>query len=164
MKKLAAALTLLALVLAASGACLTAQEENTPAPDFSVKDLKGNPISLSSYKGKVLVLNFWATWCPPCREEIPDFIEVYKSLNGQGLEILGLSVDRVPPGKLLEWIAKAGINYPIVMATDEIVEAYQPGKFIPSTIIVDRHGRIRYRNSGLMDKETLIGLFKEYLK
>jgi len=162
MKKFALMAIFAALFGAAAAACVAAQEESTPAPDFSVRDLKGNPLSLSSYKGKVLVLNFWATWCAPCREEIPDFIEAYKSLQGLGLEILGISVDRVPGERLREWTEKAGMNYPVAMATRSIIEDYQPGDYIPATIIIDRLGRIRYRSSGLMDKDTLVRLFREY--
>jgi len=155
---------LMTLVLVAAAGCTPAktQEENAPAPDFSVKDLKGNILTLASYKGKVLVLNFWATWCLPCREEIPDFIEAYKSLNARGLEILGLSVDRIPPGSLREWAEKAQMIYPVAMATAQILMDYQPGEYIPATIIIDRKGRIRYRTSGSMDKDTLVRLFKEY--
>jgi thiol-disulfide isomerase/thioredoxin len=108
------------------------------------------------------VINFWATWCPPCRKEIPDFIEAYKELKGQGLEILGVSVDDTTAPALLEWTRKNGLNYPVALATPEIVTAYEPGDFIPATIVVDRKGLIRFRQSELMDKKTLVGLFEKY--
>jgi cytochrome c biogenesis protein CcmG/thiol:disulfide interchange protein DsbE len=142
--------------------CMKAQETDTAAPDFSLKDLKGKTITLADYKGKVLILNFWATWCPPCREEIPDFIEAYKEFKDEGLEILGVSVDNIGEQKLSEWIAQAGINYPIALATRDIVINYEPGDFIPASIVVDRAGRIRYRKTGVLDKSTLVRLFKEY--
>jgi cytochrome c biogenesis protein CcmG/thiol:disulfide interchange protein DsbE len=162
MKKLVIVIMLAAA--AAAGACASTKgrEENAPAPDFSVKNLQGQTVSLADYRGKVLVLNFWATWCPPCRAEIPDFIESYKSLKDKGLEILGFSVDSFPPERLAEWTGKAGINYPVALATREVLEAYQPGDFIPATILIDGKGRIRYRHVGVMDKETLAQLFKEY--
>ena len=156
---------LMVLAVALAAVCTPAartQDEATPAPDFSLKDLRGQAVSLADFKGKVLVLNFWATWCPPCREEIPDFIETYKSLKGQGLEIVGLSVDRLTPDKLRAWTEEVGINYPVALATRQIVDAYQPGEYIPSTIIVDGKGRIRYRNVGPLDKDTLTRLFKEF--
>jgi len=136
--------------------------EAVPAPDFSIRDLQGNTLKLADFKGKVLVINFWATWCPPCRKEIPDFIEAYKELKGQGLEILGVSVDDTTAPALLEWTRKNGLNYPVALATPEIVTAYEPGDFIPATIIVDRKGLIRFRRSELMDKKTLVSLFEEY--
>jgi len=158
-----AALMTVAFV-AAGAACSPAktQAETTPAPDFTIKDLQGTSLSLSSYKGKVLVLNFWATWCPPCRKEIPDFIEAYRELKDKGLEILGVSVDETTAEALLEWTKKTGINYPIALATPEIVRDYEPGNYIPATIIIDRGGRIRYRQSSLLDKETLVRLFGQY--
>lgn len=164
MKKSRLIMIFAAAVLAVGLLTLPGQEENTPAPDFSLKDLRGNSISLAGYKGKVLVLNFWATWCPPCRAEIPDLIEVYGDMKGKGVEILGLSVDPVAPDKLLDWVEKAGINYPVAMATQEIVQDYKPGNYIPSTIIIDKAGRIRYRNTGTIDRETLVRLVKKLAK
>jgi peroxiredoxin len=169
MKNILAAAAMVALIaLAATAvACPPAAEteaeaEFAAAPDFSVKDLLGADLSLAGYKGKVLVLNFWATWCPPCRKEIPDFIEAYREYKDKGLEILGLSVDETTAPALLEWTKKTGINYPVALATPEIVRDYEPGQYIPATIIVDPAGRLRYRHTGLMDKETLIRLFEQY--
>ncbi|MCX6572960.1 MAG: TlpA disulfide reductase family protein [Candidatus Aminicenantes bacterium] len=167
MKKLiaAGAALMIALTIAAAAAACAPPKQDAkvvPAPDFSIKDLEGNTLSLASYKGKVLVINFWATWCPPCRREIPDFIAVYKELKSEGLEILGLSVDETTAPALLDWARKQGMNYPIALATPEIVAAYEPGEFIPATIIIDRKGQIRYRQSEMMDKDTLVGLFRKY--
>jgi peroxiredoxin len=159
---LSAALVLAAAVMAcAQPAAKTA--EAVAAPDFSVKDLQGNVRTLADYKGKVLVVNFWATWCPPCRREIPDLIAAYQELKSEGLEILGISVDTdLAPPDVLAWTKKVGINYPVAMATREIVTAYEPGDYIPATIIVDRKGRIRFRQSELMTKDALVRLFKQF--
>jgi peroxiredoxin len=166
MKKLIAVSASTVILMLALGAVACAQSRQdakpVPAPDFSVKDLQGKALNLAAYKGKVLVINFWATWCPPCRREIPDFIAAYKELKGEGLEILGLSVDEITGPSLLEWTRKMGINYPIALATPEIIRAYEPGDFIPATIIIDRKGVIRFRQSELMTKETLVRLFRQY--
>jgi peroxiredoxin len=164
MKKLLAAVPAIAIVLVLGAACAQTKAEGpvVPAPDFSIQDLQGNTLTLAAYRGKVLVINFWATWCPPCRREIPDLVEAYKELKGEGLEILGLSVDETTAPALLDWTRKNGMNYPIALATREIVAAYEPGDFIPATIIVDRKGNIRFRQSELMTKETLVKLFKQY--
>ncbi len=159
-----AALTLIVLTAAGTAACAAPKPESqeAAAPDFSIADLQGNTLTLSGYEGKVLFINFWATWCPPCRKEIPDFIEAYKELKAEGLEILGVSVDQTTAGALLEWVRKTGINYPIALATPEMVQAYEPGEYIPATIVVDRKGVIRYRQSELMDKDTLVKLFRKW--
>ena len=166
MQKLMAVLALTVISMFALGATACAGQdqgaEAVPAPDFSVKDLQGNSLNLAAYKGKVLVINFWATWCPPCRKEIPDFIAAYKELKGQGLEILGLSVDEKTAPDLIEWTRKMGVNYPVALATPEIIMAYEPGDYIPATIIIDRKGFIRFRKSELMDKDTLVRLFQQY--
>jgi thiol-disulfide isomerase/thioredoxin len=169
MKNVLAAAAMLALIALAATAVACppspeaeAESEAPAAPEFMVKDLMGTDLSLAGYKGKVLVINFWATWCPPCRREIPDFIEAYRELKGEGLEILGFSVDDTTAPALLEWTKKTGINYAIALATPDIIRDYEPGQYIPATIIVDRDGRLRYRHTGLMDKETLLRLFQQY--
>ncbi len=167
MVKCARGFTILTIILTlATGAAACAKQEEparpVSAPDFSVQDLQGNSLSLAAYKGKVLVINFWATWCPPCRREIPDLVAAYKELKSEGLEILGLSVDETTGADLLEWTRKMGINYPIALATPEIIKAYEPGDYIPATIIVDRKGIIRFRQSELMTKETLVRLFRKW--
>jgi cytochrome c biogenesis protein CcmG/thiol:disulfide interchange protein DsbE len=148
-------------LMAAGVAVLRAQSENVPAPDFVLKDLQGKDLKLADFKGKVLVLNFWATWCPPCRAEIPDFVEAYANKD-KGLEILGLSVDRMTADKLLPFVSKAKINYPVALADTKIVQDYGPGDYIPATIIIDKKGIVRHRHVGQMDKETLVQLFNQY--
>lgn len=133
------------------------------APEFTLSDLKGNEISLSDYQGDVIFLNFWATWCSPCRIEIPDFIEMYDKYKNKGMEILGISLDRVRPGKVLEFVEYIKINYPVVMGTKEIVDAYQTGPYIPVTIIIDKKGRIRHKHIGILNKETIEKYFLDLI-
>jgi peroxiredoxin len=166
MKKTIAASVLTVILTSAFGVAGCAQPrqgaEAVPAPDFSIKDLQGNVLNLAAYKGKVLVINFWATWCPPCRREIPDFIAAYKDLKDEGLEILGVSVDQITAPALVDWTRKMGMNYRVALATPEMITAYEPGDYIPATIIVDRKGMIRFRQSELMTKDTLSRLFRQY--
>jgi len=163
MKKALTVLIGLSFLLAAGAAILRAQGENVPAPDFVLKDLQGKDVKLADYKGKVLILNFWATWCPPCRAEIPDFVEAYAANRNKGLEILGLSVDLMTANELLPFVSKAKINYPVALADARIVEDYEPGNYIPTTIIIDKKGTVRHRHVGQMDKDTLVRLFNQLI-
>ncbi len=164
MKREVLILVLAGCLLAAGASCLRGQEENTPAPPFALKDLEGNALDLAAYKGKVLALNFWATWCPPCRAEIPDFIAASKEFRAKGLEIIGVSVDRMSAARLREWVASIGINYPVALADGKIIEDYRPGEYIPATIVIDKKGRIRYRHPGVLEKAMLLALFERYSK
>ncbi len=163
MKHIPTATVALAILLALGMPALAVQGENVPAPDFAIKDLQGKALSLADYKGKVLVLNFWATWCGPCRAEIPDFIEAYKENKARGLEILGVSVDRMEAERLLAFVNKAGINYPVALADRAIVQDYEPGDYIPATIVVDGKGVIRYRQVGQIEKAALVKLFDQLI-
>jgi len=160
------ALTLALLLSGAIGlSCAREQDGSSFAPDFRVTDLAGKTISLSDYRGKVLFLNFWATWCPPCRAEIPDFVEAYAEQKANGLEILGISVDTAGKSAVAAFVEKYKINYPVVLETKEntgkIIDDYQPGQFIPTTFIIDKAGRIRHKQVGAVDKETLLKHFRQ---
>ena len=154
-----ASVALFLLVITVS-AC-AASDDSTLAPDFRLKDLNGSEISLSDYEGKVLYINFWATWCPPCRAEIPEFIEFYKEYKDQGLEILGVSVDQMGADKVLAFVKASEMNYPVAMYTMEFINDYRPGNSIPTTIVIDRQGMIRHKQVGMMTKEMLIRIFQE---
>ena len=159
MKKIAVLVFLLAFAITTSGTLSIASDKE--APDFTLTDLSGKSISLSDLKGKVIFVNFWATWCGPCRHEIPDFIEFYNENKDNGVVILGVSVDK-SANKVRNFVEENKINYPIVMATNEMVGDYKPGKFIPTTIIIDTDGMIQEKKVGAMDKATLEHYFKEY--
>ena len=161
MRKSILLIALIAFTLIVSAATFAAKEK--PAPDFALTDLAGNEITLDDLTGKVIFLNFWATWCGPCRHEIPDFIEFYDKYKEQGVEIIGISVDKSEK-KVKEFMDQHKINYPVAMATNEIMGDYKPGRYIPTTIIINPNGDIVEKKVGIMDKATLESYFQELSK
>lgn len=119
-----------------------------PAPSWRLKDVDGNWVSSDQFKGKVVVLDFWATWCPPCRTEIPGYVVLQKKYAADGLVIIGVSVDTDGPVPVKKFMKDFGINYPIVMGDDDILAAYSPIRGYPTTFIIDRDGLIRNTKLG----------------
>ncbi len=122
--------------------------------DFTVKDLDGKKVNLSSFKGKVILLDFWATWCPPCKAEIPGFVELQQTYGEQGLQVVGVSVDD-PIEKLRPFADEFRMNYPVIvgLGEDDLQDAYGPMWGIPTTFLIARDGRICRKHSGLVGKE-----------
>jgi len=152
-----------ALLIASCGQAGNPQELG-PAPDFKIQDLQGNILSLADYRGKVLILNFWATWCPPCREEIPDFIEAFNLYKNKGLAIIGLSVDQMSPEDLTSFTVQYKITYPVAFAGSKIIQDYQPGQFIPTTFVIDKQGHIRHKQVGSIAKAQLVSIFEKLVQ
>jgi peroxiredoxin len=141
----------LALSLAAAGPLRAETVKPVPAPEWKLKDADGNLVSSDQFKGKVVVLDFWATWCPPCRSEIPGYVKLQAKYLADGLVIVGVSMDDDAPGRpaiVKKFMAQFGINYTIVMADDSVLNAFGPIGAIPTTFIIDRDGRIRNRKVG----------------
>jgi len=130
------------------------------APNFTLRDLKGNEISLSDYRGKIVILNFWTTWCKPCRVEIPGFVEIYEEYKNKGMEILGISLDRAGSEQILKFVEENKISYPVLLGTKEIATDYEI-QVIPITYIIDKKGKTRHKHIGYMDKNVLIRYFLE---
>lgn len=137
-------------------AALTAAALLAPAKlNFSFKDITGKKVSLSEFKGKVILLDFWATWCVPCKQEIPGFIELQKKYGGRGLQIIGLSVDdSLDMAKT--YATQMKMNYPILLAEgkEDILEAYDPIPSIPVSVIIDRRGQIVSRHLGIVSMDV----------
>lgn len=120
------------------------------APDFSLPDLSGQKLTLSSYRGKVVLLDFWATWCDPCREEIPRFVELQNRYRDQGLEIIGVSMDDGPE-PVREFYQRFHMNYPVVMGNATTGELYGGILGLPIAFLIGRDGRITARHIGATD-------------
>ncbi len=120
----------------------------TPVRPFLVNDLNGNVISTADFGGKVVVLNFWATWCPPCRDEIPEMIELASRYKDR-LEIIGVSMDTDPPDKVREFAKEMGINYPVIMGDNTLSVEYGGIPVLPTSFVVNTEGRIVQKHAGL---------------
>jgi thiol-disulfide isomerase/thioredoxin len=123
-----------------------------PAPQWELTNVEGKLVKLSDFHGKVVILDFWATWCVPCRVEIPHFIELQKQYGNKGLTIIGVSLDEQGPEVVKKFVKRLGVNYPIVIGNEKVVEAYGGIYAIPTTFVIDRQGRIVSRHIGYDDK------------
>jgi peroxiredoxin len=131
--------------------------ENTarkPAPNFTLLDSNGAKVTLAGLKGKVVLLNFWATWCGPCQVEIPWFVEFNKTYKARGLAVVGVSMDEDGWKSVKPYLATKKIDYPIVIGTEDVAKAYGGVDSLPSTFIIDRDGKIAFSHTGLVGKDT----------
>jgi peroxiredoxin len=132
-----------------------AVSEKEKLPDFTLKTLAGETINLRSLEGqKVVVVNFWATWCGPCRHEIPDFNKVYSRYRDRGVEMLGISVDQSPETEVPPFLQTNPIQYPVLAGSPELTYKYGV-RGLPTTFVIDRSGRITKRIVGMTKAATL---------
>jgi thiol-disulfide isomerase/thioredoxin len=122
-------------------------------PDFTVRDLEGRTISLASLRGKVTVINFWATWCGPCRAEIPDLVALQEKYRDT-LQIVGVSEDEVSPEMVKRFADEHHVNYPIVMITPELEKIFPGVSALPTSFVLDREARVVQKHVGLLSRET----------
>jgi peroxiredoxin len=134
-----------------------------PAPAWNLPDINGKSVSLSDFKGKVVVLDFWATWCPPCRAEIPHFIDLQKQYGDQGLAVIGISLDAGGAGVVAAFAKKNNLNYTVVMGDSDVVAQYGHIQGIPTTFIIDPKGEIVSKYVGLTDASVIEGDIKKLL-
>jgi peroxiredoxin len=133
--------------------------EHPLAPEFSLLELTGKTLKLSDYRGKVVLLDFWATWCEPCREEIPQFVELQNKLGDQGFQIIGVSMDDGPQ-PVRDFYRKFRMNYPVVMGNAKIGELYGGVLGLPIAFVIGRDGRIYSKHIGATD----VSLFDREIK
>jgi peroxiredoxin len=141
------------LVLAAVSGCSTGEADTAEAPDFTLEDLRGNSVTLSDYRGKVVLLDFWATWCPPCRRSIPEMVDLQERYGEEGLVILGVSLDdpaRASDEFLREFKDANRMNYTVLRGNQAVVADYFGDErfSIPTLFVVNRQGRIVDKHVG----------------
>lgn len=151
MKHLALATILLVALLARSPAQTGVRTAN--APDFELKDLGGRTVKLSDYRGKVVLINFWATWCPPCQAEMPDLVRLQKENESRGLRIIGMTYPAYDRKAVRRLARELKLNYPVLYGSRELAAKYEVGEILPATVVVDRQGMIRARILGILMPE-----------
>lgn len=142
----------------------SAADDAKAAPDFSIPDLAGGMVKLSDYKGRVVILDFWDTWCPPCKKGIPDFIALYEENKDKGFVVIGLAFGREGKDKVIQFVKDKGITYPIVIATEQVENDYGPIDGIPTTVVIDKKGKIVERYVGFTEKSEFERVIEPLLK
>ncbi|MEX0602919.1 MAG: TlpA disulfide reductase family protein [Bacteroidota bacterium] len=155
----------LSLLAITAGLMVAAVAEPTvsEAPNFKLALLDGTTVEFNKLNGKVVVLNFWATWCGPCKAEIPGFLEVYDKYREEGLEIVGISLDRGPAPEVRNFVKRYNINYPVGIDDGTIADLYGGIQAIPTTFVIDRTGRIVKQHVGFMNASQFETLVKNLL-
>ena len=124
--------------------------QDARAPSLTLKSIEGRTVRLSDYRGKVVLINFWATWCPPCRAEIPDLAKLQREYGKDGLQIIGVTYQPEPLAHVRRFTRKLKVNYPIVLGTSETKAGFSPDETLPLTVIIDREGTIRGNIAGIL--------------
>ena len=125
------------------------------APDFTLKDINGNMVKLSDFRGKAVVLNFWATWCPPCKVEIPWFEDLQNKYGSQGLEVVGVALDDSSDKEIADFAKEMKMNYPVLLGKEETSDLYGGVEALPTTFYIDRNGKIITSVPGLIDRKEI---------
>jgi peroxiredoxin len=150
----------LGLFLLLSGVGHTTAQTLTRAPDLQLKDIKGGQFKLSDYKGKVVLLNFWATWCAPCRKEIPDLVKKQRQYWKLGLRVVGVTEPPWKTSEVRHSVKQLKVNYPIALGTSQTKSLFDESDVLPTTIVIDRDGNIRAVIKGVMYEDE----FEEKIK
>ena len=141
----------LGIALAFLPHCGKKVKETGSAPDFTLKSLEGREINLASLKGKVVLLDFWATWCGPCRESIPHLVDLFKNYQAKGLEVIGMSLDKGETEVVRRFSHSMGISYPIILTPEEVSRKFGVTA-LPTTFLIDKEGKIQEKMIGFNSK------------
>jgi len=133
------------------------------APDFELKSLDGKNVKLSDFRGKAVLLNFWATWCGPCKIEMPWFVELQKQYGPDGLQIVGVAMDDSSDQEIAKFTQEMGVNYPILLGKESVGQSYGGVDVLPTTFFVDRDGKLVAREFGLQSRSVFVDHIKESL-
>jgi peroxiredoxin len=125
------------------------------APDFDLKSLDGKTVRLSDFRGKAVLLNFWATWCQPCKIEMPWFVELQKQYGPQGLQVIGIAMDDASEQDIAKFAKDMGVNYPILIGKEATGEAYGGVPYLPLTFFIDRSGKVTDKVPGLHSRSDI---------
>jgi cytochrome c biogenesis protein CcmG/thiol:disulfide interchange protein DsbE len=139
-------------------------KERHQAPEFALKDADGKVVHLADYKGKVVLLDFWATWCGPCKIEIPWFMELQRANKDKGFEVLGVAMDDEGWETVKPFLADLGVNYRVVMGNDHTAQMYGGVDALPTTFLIDRAGKIAAVHVGLASKKDFVDGVEQLLQ
>lgn len=131
------------------------------APDFTLNEMDGAPFTLSRHEGKVVVLNIWATWCPPCRKEIPDFVEMQEEMRDDDVLFVGVSLDEEGWEVVRPFAKEYSVNYPLVVDNGTVYQKYGPFRGIPTTFIINKEGKVEYVAPGMVTKSMIRPVLQE---
>lgn len=148
---------------AAGPAFATKLAVSTPAPDFSLESLDGKDMKLSDFRGKAVLLNFWATWCGPCKIEMPWFVELQNEYASQGLQIVGVAMDDASKEDISKFTKEMGVNYPILIGKEAVGDEYGGVPALPETFVIGRDGKIVDKILGLRGKAEIEDSIKKAL-
>ncbi len=147
-----------------AGGTVAGQMKGQPAPDFDLQSLDGKNMKLSDFRGKAVLLNFWATWCGPCKIEMPWFVELQKEYGPQGFQIVGVAMDEDASSEdIAKFTKELGVNYPILLGKDSVGQSYGGVGVLPTTFFIDREGKLVAREFGLQSRSVFVDHIKEAL-
>jgi thiol-disulfide isomerase/thioredoxin len=144
-----------------AGGSATGQLMGNLAPDFDLQTLDGKNLKLSDLRGKAVLLNFWATYCGPCKIEMPWFVELQKQYGPQGFQIVGVAMDDASTEEIAKFAKEMGVNYPILIGKDSVAESYGGVSVLPTTFFVDRDGKLIAREFGLQSRSVFVDHIKK---